>query len=64
MTLIRPLKAIRYKCLDCSAWNQTEVTQCEHKECILYELRYGKKPKNRKYEKIGISGYRRRIIEQ
>ena len=49
--MARPLKSIRLKCLDCSGWSANEVKHCAHTNCILYPLRFGKKPKGTKYSK-------------
>ena len=59
--ITRPLRAIRLKCLDCSGWNPKEVELCEHKSCILYGLRFGKKPKGESYINIGVAEYRQSI---
>ena len=40
-----PLKAIRAKCLDCSAGNAKEVRECPITDCDLYQYRFGKNPK-------------------
>ena len=58
MKAVRPLKAIRFKCLDCSGWNAAEVERCAHTDCILYPLRFGKKPTTVTYSKMGIAEYR------
>ena len=42
-----PLQAIRKKCLDCSAYDKTEVRNCIIPDCSLYPFRMGKNP-NRK----------------
>ena len=39
-----PLKAIRLKCLDCSAGSIREVTYCEMDDCPLYVYRKGHNP--------------------
>lgn len=39
-------RAIRLKCLDCSAWSWSEVENCEHKNCDLYPFRTGKGAQN------------------
>jgi len=52
---ITPLKAIRLKCLDCSAGSAKEIRLCEHIDCALYQYRFGKNP-NRKG--IGGNGFR------
>ena len=48
---LTPLKAIRAKCLDCSAWQPSEVRRCSDLTCPLFSYRFGKNP-NRK----GIGG--------
>lgn len=40
-----PLKAIRTKCSDCSAWSVAEVRCCEQNACSLHPYRMGKRPK-------------------
>lgn len=49
MKKLTPMKAIRAKCLDCSANNFNEVRLCPVKECPLYPYRFGKRPKDDKY---------------
>lgn len=39
-----PLKAIRAKCLDCSAYSAQEVRLCPVEKCALYPWRFGKRP--------------------
>lgn len=39
-----PIKAIRLKCLDCSALQESEVKLCPVTDCPLYEFRMGKNP--------------------
>ena len=41
---LTPLKAIRAKCLDCSAGSAHEVSQCAIPACPLYPYRLGKNP--------------------
>ncbi len=41
---LTPLKAIRAKCLDCSAGSAHEVKHCVIPECPLYPFRFGKNP--------------------
>jgi len=44
----RPLlKAIREKCLDCSAGNEAEVRRCTVVSCALWPYRMGKNPSAR-----------------
>lgn len=38
---ITPLKAIRLKCLECSAGSHKEVTLCPITDCELYQFRSG-----------------------
>ena len=38
---LTPRKAVRLRCLDCSAWIPSEVKNCTHKHCILYPYRMG-----------------------
>lgn len=35
-------RAIRERCLNCSAWNHAEVENCKFSECALYPYRTGK----------------------
>ena len=39
------LKAIRLKCLECSAGSAKEVRLCPIKDCNLYQYRLGHNPK-------------------
>ena len=39
-----PAKAIRQKCLECSADSPGEVRLCNIKDCPLYPFRFGKNP--------------------
>jgi len=41
---LRPLKAMRAKCLDCCAGSSNEVKLCPLEECPLYPYRFGKRP--------------------
>jgi hypothetical protein len=61
MKTARPLQAIKLKCYDCSGWNNNEVKLCPHVDCILWPLRFGKKPKRIKYSKITMKEYQKRI---
>ena len=42
-----PLKAIRLKCLDCSAGSIKEVRLCPVHDCELYQYRMGHNPKRK-----------------
>ena len=61
MKAVRPLRAIRLKCLDCSGWQWPEVERCIHTDCILWPLRFGKKPKGVHYSKVSAKEYEKRI---
>ena len=43
---LRPLKAIRLKCLDCSGGSPKEVRLCPAFGCPLWPYRMGKRPKD------------------
>ena len=45
--ILTPLRAIRAKCLECSAGSPKEVRECVMLDCPLYPYRLGKSP-NRK----------------
>ena len=45
--ILTPLRAIRAKCIDCSAGSMQEVRECVMLDCPLYPYRLGKSP-NRK----------------
>lgn len=45
MKVLRPLKAIRAKCLDCCCGVAQEVRLCQVENCPLYPYRFGKRPK-------------------
>ena len=47
---LTPLKAIRAKCLDCSAGSANEVKLCVIPECPLYVYRFGKNPFRKRRE--------------
>jgi len=42
-----PLKAIRAKCLECSAGSIKEVRLCPVHDCELYQYRMGHNPKRK-----------------
>lgn len=44
MKILRPLLAIRAKCLDCVCWQANEVRACENKRCPLWPYRMGVRP--------------------
>lgn len=43
---LTPIRAIRAKCLDCSAGQAKEVRLCTAKNCALYPYRMGHRPKD------------------
>lgn len=49
MKILRPLKAIRARCLECCAGQAHEVRLCPAKECPLWHYRMGHKPKPEDY---------------
>lgn len=50
MAKLRPLKAIRAKCMDCCAGSNREVRECPITGCPLHEYRMGHRPKDEKEE--------------
>ena len=42
---LRPLKAIRGKCLECCCNNSAEVRRCHITDCALWPYRLGKNPR-------------------
>ncbi len=42
--ILRPLKAIRAKCLDCCAGQVKEIRLCPLTQCALWPYRMGKRP--------------------
>ncbi|MFO8164522.1 MAG: hypothetical protein R6T98_08305 [Desulfatiglandales bacterium] len=50
-------RAIREKCLNCSAWSIKEVEDCQHTDCPLYPYRSGKGPQNAKARGKAIRDY-------
>lgn len=46
--VLRPLRAIRAKCLDCCGGNTAEVRRCHIKSCPLHSYRMGHRPKTEK----------------
>lgn len=44
---VTPLKAIRRKCLDCSAGQPSEVRRCVITDCVLFTYRFGRNPKRK-----------------
>lgn len=44
MKILRPLKAIRAKCVECCGGSAVEVKFCEIEDCPLFPYRFGKRP--------------------
>lgn len=44
MEVLRPLKAIRMKCLDCCGGSSNEVKLCDIDTCTLWPYRSGHRP--------------------
>lgn len=45
------MKAIRFKCLACTAGQRAEVSQCHIKTCPLWPFRFGRNPTGDEMEK-------------
>ena len=58
MKKLTPLKAIRAKCLECSAGQPSEVRRCLADDCPLFTYRFGHNPRRK-----GI-GYRKAAGEK
>lgn len=43
-TPLRPLRAIREKCLECCCLQQAEVKRCHIQDCTLWPYRMGRRP--------------------
>jgi hypothetical protein len=41
---LTPLKAIRWKCLECHNFNPLSVRVCNLKTCALFKYRFGRNP--------------------
>ena len=50
---LTPIKAIRAKCLECSAGQPKEVRECVIPECALYSFRLGKNPNRQGLKNLG-----------
>ena len=50
-------RAIRERCLNCSAWSTIEVLNCEFTECALYHFRSGQGKQNAKLRSKAIRDY-------
>lgn len=59
MKRLTPIKAIRAKCLDCSAYQPKETRLCPDQECSLYPYRMGKNP-----NRVGIGRKTGLILEK
>jgi hypothetical protein len=43
---LRPLRAIRFKCLECTCGSVSSVRDCEITDCTLWPFRMGVRPVN------------------
>ena len=50
-------KAIRERCLNCSCWVPSEVSNCNHSDCPLYPYHTGKGKQNGKARSNAIMKY-------
>ncbi len=50
-------RAIRARCLDCSAWSTKEVAKCQMTKCALYPFRMGKGKQNPEQRSKAIRRY-------
>ena len=50
-------RAIRERCLNCSAWSTSEVLNCKFTECPLYQFRSGQGKQNAKLRSKAIRDY-------
>ncbi len=50
-------KAIRERCLNCSCWITSEVTNCSFSDCPLYPFRSGRGKQNPKARGMAIKKY-------
>ncbi len=55
MKVLRPLKAIRAKCMDCTCYQPKEIRECHITKCPLWPYRMGKRPTT---ESPGVLGVR------
>ncbi len=60
--VLRPLKAIRAKCLDCSCHQTKEVRLCTHETCPLWPYRMGKRPKGQDSHHSVMQQFREKTI--
>jgi len=64
---LSPVKAIKQKCLECSAWNHAEVRLCTAYDCALYPFRLGKDPSRKRVltdEQRKVAAERMRAIRE
>ena len=43
---LTPMRAIRYKCMECCCFDWAEVRECELTECPLWSYRMGHRPQD------------------
>lgn len=49
---LTPLRAIRYKCLDCMVGSAHEVELCVCPDCSLFEYRFGRRPTKQECDSV------------
>lgn len=54
MRKLTPMRAIRAKCLDCSAGSFNEVRECPVIKCPLHAYRSGHRPKGEQFTIEGL----------
>jgi hypothetical protein len=60
---LTPIKAIRARCVDCSAGEFSRVTDCTVPKCALYPYRHGCRPEPRPDIKTPIKTIRARCLQ-
>lgn len=55
MAKLTPMRAIRQKCLECSAGSTKEIKRCPVLKCALYAYRSGHRPKGEEFTDDGSS---------
>lgn len=55
MAKLTPMRAIRQKCLECSAGSTKEIRECPVLKCGLYAYRSGHRPKDEEFTVDGSS---------
>jgi len=56
-----PIKAMRKKCIDCTAGSHKEIRLCTIVECAIYPYRFGRRPNKATLDTI--KGFREENVE-